>query len=330
MQTPTLFSLLPDYVSTPDGMAIDPEGNLVLSCPNFADTSMPGCLLKIGKNKYITKWVDVPAHQETGCARPMGIAFGPDGAIYICDNQGWSGDEKLMFKGRLLRLLIEGSTIIESDVVAYGMEHPNGIRFFGDYMYVTQSLMTKAPGPEGKLLSCVYRFHYKDRDIKVDNLPGDPNILETFVTLNPECQYGADGIEVDAQGNIYVGNFGDGAVHKVVMKTDGTVKESFVWAKDSEQLRTTDGMTTDAWGNMYVADFSANAVARIDPNGKVRRIAQSPDSDGFNGELDQPGEPCFWNGVLVVSCFDLVTGPDKVNTGHEMPATLSQLLPEQF
>jgi hypothetical protein len=28
---------------------------------------------------------------------------------------------------------------------------------------------------------------------------------------------------------------------------------------------------------------------------------------------------------LVLSCFDLVTGPGKVNTMHEMPATLSEL-----
>ena len=92
-------------------------------------------------------------------------------------------------------------------------------------------------------------------------------------------------------------------------------------------MRTTDGMTTDENGNIYVADFSANAVARIDKNGNIERIAQSPDSDGFHGELDQPGELCYWNGILVISCFDLVTGPDKVNTQHEMPATLSCLEP---
>ena len=37
MQTSTLFSVLPEYICTPDGMEIDREGNLVLSCPNYAD-----------------------------------------------------------------------------------------------------------------------------------------------------------------------------------------------------------------------------------------------------------------------------------------------------
>jgi len=88
MQPPKLFAVLPDYVSTPDGMAIDPEGNLILACPNYADTSKPGCILKIDADRKIRKWVDVPVSEETGNAFPMGITFGPDGDLYICDNQG--------------------------------------------------------------------------------------------------------------------------------------------------------------------------------------------------------------------------------------------------
>ena len=41
--------------------------------------------------------------------------------------------------------------------------------------------------------------------------------------------------------------------------------------------------------------------------------------------LDQPGEPIVWNGQVIVSCFDLVTGPDKVNTKHDKPFTLAKL-----
>ena len=81
----------------------------------------------------------------------------------------------------------------------------------------------------------------------------------------------------------------------------------------------------DSRGNLYVADFSENAVAVVTPSGKVCRIAKSPDSDGGNGELDQPGEPIVWNGKLVVTCFDKVTGPDKVNTKHDKPYTMSEL-----
>jgi len=328
MQTPKLFALLPEeYACTPDGMAIDAEGNLILSCPNFADPSMPGCILKIDENKNIRKWADVPVLAETGQARPMGIAFGPDWDIYICDNQGWSGASELQFKGRILRLRIKDDKVVKTTVVAYGMEHPNGIRIRGDYMYVTQSMLSRVKDPSGLLMSCVYKFHLDDENIEVTNTLEDKNILATFTTLNLNCQYGADGIEFDEEGNLYVGNFGDGAVHKITFNTDGTVKENKVWAKNPEQLQTTDGMIMDDEGNLFIADFSANAVAKVTPDGKVIRIAQSPDTDGFNGELDQPGEPIIWKGKLILSCFDLVTGPDKVNTKHEMPATLSELEP---
>ena len=45
----------------------------------------------------------------------------------------------------------------------------------------------------------------------------------------------------------------------------------------------------------------------------------------LNGELDQPGEPIIWQGKLVASCFDLVTDETKVNSAHEMPATMAEL-----
>ena len=89
MQTSKLFTLLPeDLACTPDGMAIDKDGNLILSCPNFADLSMPSCVLKIDKDRNIKKWFDVPLNEYSGEARAMGIEFGPDGDLYMVDNAG--------------------------------------------------------------------------------------------------------------------------------------------------------------------------------------------------------------------------------------------------
>lgn len=325
MKTSKLFALLPEYVCTPDGMSIDKDGSLILACPNYADPSMPGCILKIDKNKNITKWVDVPTREDTGLACPMGIEFGPDGDLYICDNQGWSGAEELQSKGRILRLKIENGKVVKTTVVADGMEHPNGMRIRGNHIYVTQSMLSKVKDPSGLLVSCVYRFHLEDENIQITNTLEDKNILTTFLTYNKDCQYGVDGIEFDRNGDLLIGNFGDGAVYRIKFNGDGSVRENKIWAQDPSQLQTTDGMIMDDDGNLYIADFSANAVGKIYPDGRVERIAQSPDSDGFNGELDQPGEPIIWNGKLILSCFDLVTGPDKVNTKHELPATLAEL-----
>ncbi|SBW09993.1 conserved hypothetical protein [uncultured Eubacteriales bacterium] len=326
MQTSQLFVLLPEaYVSTPDGMAVDSEGNLIVACPNFADMSMPSCVLKIDKDRNIKKWFDVPVNDYTGEARAMGIEFGPEGDLFLVDNPGWTGREDLVYTGRILRLKVDESGVVKTTVVADNMEHPNGLRIRDGYIYVTQSTMIRQKTNSGKLMSCVYRFPVDAENIHCTNTLADSDIFLTFITENPDDQYGVDGIVFDAAGNLYVGNFGDGLVHKIIFNDDGSVKENLKWAQDSANLRCTDGMTVDAYGNIYVADFSANAIARISPDGAVKRIAVSPDSDGLHGELDEPGEPCVWGDKIIVSCFDLVTGGDKVNTAHEMPATMAML-----
>lgn len=328
MQESKLFMLLPEQlVCTPDGMEVHPEtGDLILSAPNFADLALPSCVCIIDKARNIRKWFDVPRNPATGEARAMGIGFGPDGDLYIVDNPGWLGRKDLIRTGRILRVRMAGDEIVSVKTVARGMEHPNGLRIMGRNIYVTQSTLELVKTEHGKLMSCVYRFDLDDEDIEITNTLADENILETFITENPVCQYGVDGIVFDREGRLVIGNFGDGAVHRLTLSEDGKrVLSNELWAQDQAQLKTTDGMTIDENGNIYVADFSANAIGMIRPDGTVTRIAQSPDTDGFNGELDQPGEPCVWDGKLIISCFDLVTDDQKVNTAHEMPATMSML-----
>lgn len=275
MQQSKLFQILPDYICTPDGMAIDREGNLVLSCPNFADDSLPGCVVKIDKQGSVRKWFDVPVNPAHGLARTMGIAFDDDWNLYLCDNPGWLGRKETDFTGRLLKITADEDGIREWKTVAYGMEHPNGVRIRDGYLYVTQSNLTKVQDPSGKLVSAVYRFALTEENVCVANTLEDPNLFVTFLTQNPDCQYGADGICFDEAGNLYVGNFGDGAVHKITIEGGRAVKNE-VWAKDPEQLTSTDGICAGPDGCFYVADFSANAVARISKDGKVTRIAPEP------------------------------------------------------
>jgi threonine dehydrogenase-like Zn-dependent dehydrogenase len=59
----------------------------------------------------------------------------------------------------------------------------------------------------------------------------DKQILATFVTRNRHCQYGADGLAFDSRGNLYVGNFGDGAIHKITFDQKGTARTNTIFAK---------------------------------------------------------------------------------------------------
>ncbi len=319
-----LFVSLPDNLAvTPDGMVIDKNGDLIVSCPNFGDQSLPGVILRIDKSGKVSKWFDVPVNKNSGVARPMGIDFDKDWNLYIVDNQGWTGNPESVNQGRILKIEFDADNKpAKTTEIAVGMEHPNGIKIRDGYAYVTQSSLSNVKDLSGLLVSCVYRFPIDAKDIKVNNNLDDENIITTFITLNPEVQYGADGLVFDKAGNLYVGNFGDGAVHKIIFADNGDVLHNLVWAKNRDQLLSTDGMCMDDAGNIYVADFNANAIARIDPSGNVVRIAQSPDSDGAKGELDQPGEPICWNGKLYATCFDMVTDDGKVNIKHDAPHTI--------
>lgn len=345
-QTAKLFVTLPDYCPTPDGMAIAPNGDLIVACPNYSDQTKPACLIRIDKGRKVTKWVDVPPLADTGVACPMGIAFGPDGDVFVADNQPWPGKPAGQSKGRILRLKIAGDKIASCTVVADGLEHPNGVRVRGQQVYVTQSMMSQVKDPSGLLVSAVYRFGVDDKNVKVANTLADKNLVTTFLTRNKHCQYGADGIVFDKTGNLYIGNFGDGTIHKITFGASGKAASNTIFARtdldyslDPKQpgflakatqarMRTTDGICTDDQGNIYVADFSNNAVAKVSPKGEITVLAQNGDTDGRQGQLNEPGEPIVWNGKLIVTNFDAVFGPnhpDKVNTRNDQPATISVL-----
>ncbi len=343
------FIVLPDYIATPDGMAICPEtGDLVVACPNFGDDTKPACIIRIDKLGKVRKWFDVPVHTETKKAYPMGIEFAPDGSLFICDNQNWptgNGEKGELSQGRLLRVVLDGDRIVSTTVVASNIPHPNGIKFYNGHVYMTVSCLPKVHAENGLLYSGVYCFPWKASNVKIDGTLDDPQLIVAFQTVNRDCQYGADGLCFDESGNLYIGNFGDGTV--LVAKPDGKNRvKTRVYAKSRPipplalpkgqpdpdflkkattiPMRTTDGMCRDPKnGNIYIADFSNNAIAKINGSDQtISFIAISPDNNGLDGGLNQPGEPCLWNNRLAVTCFDMVTGPDKVNTKHDAKGTI--------
>jgi sugar lactone lactonase YvrE len=353
LQKAQLFATLPDFAVTPDGMAVAPDGDLLVAIPNFASYAkgattpgVPARFLKIGKDRKVRELFECPILAETGRACPMGVEFGPQGDLYVVDNQNWAagnGTNGEINQGRILRLRLDGDKLVETIVVAKGISHPNGLRLRNGQVYVTVSKLPKVKRPDGLMVSAVYRFPADGRDIQVNNTLDDPNLLASFVTQNKFAQYGLDGIVFDSKGSLFVGNFGDGQINKLTFDDKGNVASNTVFAKTDHdysldpklpgflakatkaKMRTTDGMCVDKADNIYVADFSNNAIAKVTPAGVISVLAQNGDTGGRNGDLNEPGEPIVWNGMLVVSNFDAVIEPDKVNGAHESPATLSLL-----
>jgi len=84
-----------------------------------------------------------------------------------------------------------------------------------------------------------------------------------------------------------------------------------------------DGMSIDQAGNLYLAGFSQNQILKVDTQGTVSVIADYPDNDGSNGQLDQPADLIVYDNKLIISNFDLMITEGMLNTKHSKPYTLS-------
>ena len=313
-----LFYKFPEFVNVPDGFCQAPWGDILLSCPNYADNSHPALILKITPDNQVRIWAVCPIDPATGVAGPMGMEFGDDGNLYIADNQGW-GDGKTM--GRVLRILVNKEhRPVGAEVVAYNIGHPNGIRVHEGFIYVSHSMIEKAE--DGKLLSGVYRFPLDAKNIKATNSVKDPYVFGIIKTENPDCQYGIDGICFDKEGNLYEGNFGDGTIHKITFDEARKPSEPVLFAKGPEMV-SNDGMIMGDDGNIYLCDFSQNAILAVTPEGKIITIAKNGDTDGADGGLDEPGDLIFRCKQLIISNFDNVLGATHVNQERDAVKTLS-------
>jgi sugar lactone lactonase YvrE len=313
-QPAKLFASLPDICPTPDAFDIAPNGSLTLSCVNFADKNSKGELLSISTDGKVTHLATVPRLKEKRKANPMGIAYGPDGALYVADARG-------IKKGRILKLTFGENKRVKTEVIATGV-NPNGLRYHNGGIYITQ---LKMPNVKSKLnTSGIYRFNVTDRNIKVQNTLNDKQLIFTTTTKNPTVQFGLDGLAFDSDGNLFTANLGDGIVYKLLIDNKGNVQSAETYAHVPSTARP-DGMALDKNGNLYLAGFANNQIFKIDQNKKVSMIADYPDNDGSNGQLDQPADLIVYGSKLIISNFDLMKGKGIRNTKHDKPYTLSSI-----
>jgi len=315
LRTPAVAVDLPEEYNTPDGMTLDREGNILLSIPNVNVQNFPAKVLKIDPHNRVSEFITLPPHPATGHAFPMGIVVGSDGNVYVSDNQGFADESH---KSRLLKIVMENGRPVRCVTVVQGFVIANGIDCHGDYIYVAETKLDPLAYP---LPSGVYRFKISElsgrRPVRL--LPGgrDEHLVTTLYTKNKDWQVGANGLAVDGEGNLFVCNFGDAEVVKVILDESGRAVSQKVVARGSG-MQSCDGMKMDPrTGDLYVADFVGNAVHKIDPRtGKVTTIARNGNTDGRNGELDRPSEPQLRGNKLYVANIDLPAGDNVYDSPH--------------
>jgi len=280
---------MPPDCTTPDGMAVTPDGRLAIAAPNNG-RRRPGAVFRLdAPGRRPVKWFDVPVTSDTGFASPMGICFGPEGELYVCDNQPDS-------KGRLLRLAFADDKVASCEIVAEGLENANGVKYLNGKLYLTQAFQTKCVREDGAATSALYMFDAKDRNVRVTNTAADPQRVFTDATTNRVVRGGMNGVAVSKDGIVYAGNYGDGRIWKLTPGSDGRFTRTELFAKG---LVSADGLCTDDAGNLYCADMLGCATVRFAPDGKMTVLARDC--------YVKPSEPCVWKGALYAADYGSTT-----------------------
>ena len=312
---PRLLVTLPDFCNTPDGMCLLPSGDIILSVPNVNDQKQDAVLVKITRDNKAELFFKMPPGPKTGKAFPMGICAGPNGDLYVADNQWFAGPEN---ESRVLRIPVKDGKPQEAVLVATNIVLANAVAIRDGHLYVTDSLLMPDSKP---LTSGILRFKLGEENVILKRpLREDPHLVATLTTASEKVKIGADGMTFDADGNMYIGNFGDGLVHKFTFGADGKATGS-IFAR-SEKMKSADGLFYHQPSRqIIVADFMANAIHAVGADGSVRTLASNPDG-APKGALDSPCEALVRGNEVIVSNMDMPFGA-STNQKFERPAVLS-------
>lgn len=354
---PILFANLGDDCYTPDGMTIDPAtGLLYLNVPNFgrmdekmvkADSAQGGYLFTIDEAGNKTFVLEYPILERTGQTGPMGMAFGPDGNLYVCDNQYFHNKD---YASRILRVVFEnGKATDKVETVIEGVKLANGMNFFGDKMFYTDSCFDEETtdeiiGSGGVFMFTMAELASAGKDgadpIKIKAGKDEPHCVAyaQVKKLGRGDNTGPDGLCIDKRGTLWFGNFGNGMLYALRPTKEGEYKQEnlelvFDSSKQRERegrskLECCDGIFYDKQLDcVYVDDSVNNAIWVFKPSKKGEKVRpvvlwENDDNNGNDGLLDQPCEAVVYAGKLLAVNFDWPF-PGMKNTAVDAPGTIS-------
>jgi len=341
--SPRIFYNLPEDIHNPDGMCVSKDQQtLYMCCPNFngreGDTGPKkhGAFLlsfNLQGRPQMEKQLEFPPLAETGQFGCMGVAVGPDGNLYVCDNQYFFDPDH---KSRIVRVLMNGKDATgKIEVVVTGIKLANAVMWMDDKMVVTDTFLDL----EGKWGAGGLWAFGKEEALKAgsgNNPPivlkpngTDPHlaVIEEVENIGRGDNGGADGMTCTPDGVVYFGNWGNGAMYRVEFDKNLKAKSEMIH-KAGEVFGCCDGIFYDKrTDKIYINDSEKNAIRAFKPvkageKPKFELIWENEDTDGTGGLLDQPCE-CVVVGQRMIICNFDWPFPGLRNTKFDEPYTLS-------
>ncbi len=280
---PNLSTICPQ----PEGIAIDPQGNLYAASFAFAKTAN---ICVISQQQKLVKTIPVSAG-PAGVASLLGELFVPGEGLYVVD---FGTGSRSAPNGRLLR--VDPSSGKVTPIVTGFFSAPNAIaRDRHGNLFVSDSFQGR-----------IYRV-----------APGAsrPTVWIDSPLLRTDGQppFGANGLAFDEEQELlYVANTGDSRVLRIEVEDDGSAGEIEIFADgraiDADEgtmgaLHGADGIMFDVKGNLYVCANQENEIQVLSPGGDlIARYRGTGD-----GALDFPASLVFRGTDLFITNLSLGT-----------------------
>lgn len=272
----------------PDTVIVGPDGNLYVS--SFCE----GDIWQVTPDGEVNTYFD----GDDGIGAASGMAFGPDGSLFVidggsCSPQSWSASLKRI--DPMAESVERVSNIDEEDV-------PTALTFDGD----------------GNL------YYSDSRTGEVRRLEDD-NFIVWWAATSEDASL--TGIAYDMLNNaIVTADTATGIIYSIPINEDGTAGEADVLVDNTENEL--DGLTVDTQGRVFFTQYNQNQVAMYQPRFGVTILAE---------DFREPSSVAYLNGAIYVTnvdsislaplisllvepslpfTVDVITLPDNLNVGE--------------